>query len=33
VLHDWVRARHRQVLAVMLMLIGLALVAQGTGRL
>jgi hypothetical protein len=33
VLHDWVRARRQQVLAVMLALIGLALVAQGTGRL
>lgn len=33
VLHDWVRARRRQVLAVMLALIGLALIAQGTGRL
>jgi Sap, sulfolipid-1-addressing protein len=33
VLHDWVRARRQQVLAVMLALIGLALIAQGTGRL
>jgi Sap, sulfolipid-1-addressing protein len=33
VLHDWVRARRRQVLAAMLALIGVALVAQGTGIL
>ena len=33
VLHDWVGARRRQVLAAMLALIGLALVAQGTGIL
>jgi Sap, sulfolipid-1-addressing protein len=33
VLHDWVRARRQQVLAAMLALIGLALIAQGTGRL
>jgi hypothetical protein len=32
-LHDWVRARRQQVLVAMLSLIGLALVAQGTGRL
>jgi hypothetical protein len=32
-LHDWVRARRRQVLIAMLTLIGLALVAQGMGTL
>jgi hypothetical protein len=32
-LHDWVRARRQQVLVAMLSLVGLALVAQGTGRL
>jgi hypothetical protein len=32
-LHDWVRARRQQVLIVMLTLVGLALVAQGMGRL
>jgi hypothetical protein len=32
-LHDWVRARRQQVLIAMLSLIGLALVAQGMGRL
>ena len=31
VLHDWVRARRRQVLVAMLTLVGLALVAQGGG--
>jgi hypothetical protein len=32
-LHDWVRARRQQVLVVMLTLVGLALVAQGMGKL